>query len=456
MAVSLRVAMTLCLATCAATLLAADQSKDPEAILRSATDRIKAAKAYTADFDLEVKAGLAGQELGRAVSYKFAAQRPNRFLFLRTDGELGATIVSDGKKMLKYSPELQQYTEGAAPATLDEFSSSLPAMMTLEGGMGGYMLALLADDPAGRLTHGVTASNYVGVEVFEGNECHRLHFESDEIAYDIWITTGDEPTVRRVLPDFSALLGEEEKEMGYKMELSFRAKNWNFAPEVTDETFTFTPPGGTELVEEFAALVPAPVEPPVVSVHPLIGQPAPGFAAVHLDGENSFELKKDLGKKVIVLDFWATWCPPCVAGLPKLAEVAADFKDKPVSVLAVNVGEEADAINEFLKENELELAVLRDAGEVAEKYQVSGIPQTVLIGLDGRVHVVHVGLPNDLKVELTTQIDALLEREDLAAKELAKTQPKADSDEASEEPSKDEPAGDQPDAEKPADEPNAP
>lgn len=309
------------------------------------------------------------------------------------------------------------------------------------------MLALLADDPADRLTHGVTSSKYVGVEVFEGNECHRLHFETDEIAYDIWITTGDEPTVRRVLPDFSALLGEEEKEMGYKMELSFRAKNWNFEPTLSDETFKFTPPGGSELVEEFAALVPAPVEPPVVSIHPLIGQPAPAFAAVQLDGESSFELKKDLGKKVIVLDFWATWCPPCVAGLPKLAEVASDFKDKPVSVFAINVGEEADAINEFLKANELELSVLRDAGEVAEKYQVSGIPQTVLIGLDGRVHVVHVGLPNDLKAKLTDQINALLEREDLAAKELAKTHPKAESEEA---------AKDEPDANKPTEEPKAP
>lgn len=424
------------LMACLPTASAADVAKDPQAILRSATDRVKNAHSFTADMDLEVKIGLPGLEHGKFANYKVTAERPNRFLILRTDGDLGGTVACDGQTMLQYMSELRQYTEGPAPESLDEFSTSVESMMLLDGGLGGFMMALLSDDPMQRLTGQVKSSEYIGVETFQGSECHHLKFIAEEWDYDIWVTTGDEPTIRRILPDLSKQLGEEEKELGYTIQISFRTSKWQFDPELTDDAFAFKPPASAELVEEFTPIAPGPVEPPIVAVNPLVGQPAPTFALLKLEGEEAFELKDAIGKQVILLDFWATWCPPCVAGLPKLAEVATDFKDKKVAVYAVNVQEDAATIREFLKENNIEINVLRDAeASVAEKYDVSGIPQTVLIGLDGRVHVVHVGLPNDLKGELTEAINALLNGEDLAAKELAKANsPQQEpSDEAAEE-----------------------
>lgn len=400
---------------CSSVAFAADEATDPKAILRAAADRLQAAKSLSADMHVEVKVGISGFEHGKSAKYKVAVQRPNRFLLLRTDGDLGGTVASDGETLVEYRSELRQYTVVEAPKSLDEFGSG-----TLDGGMGGIMMAMLSDDPMERLTGQVTSSEYLGVETLEGVECHHLKFMAEEWDYDIWVTTGEKPTIRRIAPDLSKQLGEEEKEIGYSIKISYDATNWKFDPELPDATFAFTPPASAELVEEFTALVPPPVEPPVVAVNPLIGQPAPTFALSKLDGEE-IDLKDAIGKQVVVLDFWATWCGPCVVGLPKVAEVAADFKDKPVVVYAVNLKEEPEAISEFLKEQEIEINVLRDAqGSAAEKYDVSGIPQTVIIGLDGRVHVVHVGLPKDIKAELTEAINALLNREDLAAKELAK------------------------------------
>ncbi len=398
---------------------AAQGTTDPLTVLRSATDRVKDADAFSTDFEFAVKVGLPGLEHGRFARYKVAVERPNRLAFLRTEGDMGATVISNGQHLTQYAAELAQYTQSEAPESLDEFSTSVTGMMLIEGGMGGFMMALLSDDPFERLTSNVTSSEYLGEVVIEGVACHHLRFLQDDWGIDIWVTTGDQPTLRRIRPDLSKQLGEEETEMGFSITISLEYDHWNFDPDLAAESFAFVPPASAELVDELSARTPAPVIPPIVAVHPLVGQPAPKFALLELVGEKAMELETALGKKVIVLDFWATWCPPCVEGLPQVARVAEAFSDKPVAVYAVNIEEDAKTIREFLSERKIQLPVLLDAqGEVAQQYDVAGIPQTVLIGLDGRVQVVHTGLPTDLQDELTNAIKELLAGEDLAAREL--------------------------------------
>lgn len=127
--------------------------------------------------------------------------------------------------------------------------------------------------------------------------------------------------------------------------------------------------------------------------HPLDGQPAPEFTLPTLEGEQ-VSLADHSGKDVIVLDFWASWCPPCRKGLPILDEVARDFQDRPVAVYAVNIREGKALIRDFVGKNKLSLPVLLDdTGIVADDFQVSGIPQTVIIDRNGTIHSVHVGVP---------------------------------------------------------------
>ena len=127
--------------------------------------------------------------------------------------------------------------------------------------------------------------------------------------------------------------------------------------------------------------------------HPLNGQSAPAFSLVDMAG-NTVDLASHRGKDVVVLDFWASWCPACRKGLPVLDKVAQHFAGQPVAIYGVNIREGAALVAEFAKQNKLTLPLLLDdTGQVADSYGVSGIPQTVIIDRDGIVRSVHAGVP---------------------------------------------------------------
>lgn len=142
--------------------------------------------------------------------------------------------------------------------------------------------------------------------------------------------------------------------------------------------------------------------------HALQGQPAPTFKLSALQGD-PIDLDLPLGEQVIVLDFWASWCPPCREGLPIIAKVASDYADKGVVTYAVNVGESREEVQVFVRDTRLKVPVLLDESTgIAEKYGVNGIPQTVIIGRDGIVREVHVGLPYNMEEDLHETLDLLL------------------------------------------------
>jgi len=142
--------------------------------------------------------------------------------------------------------------------------------------------------------------------------------------------------------------------------------------------------------------------------HPLEGQPAPIFKLALLNG-GEFDLAAHRNKHIVILDFWATWCRPCRMALPMLAQVAELYKDRSVVFCAVNQQESSDRIRDFMKDLGLKCSVALDrSGEVASLYKVRGIPQTVIIGKDGKIQSVHIGLLPGLKKMLKQELDVLL------------------------------------------------
>lgn len=141
--------------------------------------------------------------------------------------------------------------------------------------------------------------------------------------------------------------------------------------------------------------------------HALVGKPAPLFATTYLDGE-PFDLAQHLGKDVIVLDFWATWCGPCRVAMPTLSEVTNEFRDRGVRMFAVNLAEAPDDVKDFVEQSGLELTVIMDPqGKISEDYQAEAIPQTVLIDRQGKVRFVHVGLLPNLREQLAAELTEL-------------------------------------------------
>jgi thiol-disulfide isomerase/thioredoxin len=148
--------------------------------------------------------------------------------------------------------------------------------------------------------------------------------------------------------------------------------------------------------------------------HPLLGQRAPMFTAQMLD-DSSFDLAQHLEKNVIILDFWATWCGPCVRALPIITDVAAKYKDQGVEFFAVNLGDEPAAVQAFLEEHKLSVPVVLDRdSRIGDLYKAEAIPQTVIIGKDGVVQAVHVGFSSNLQAELSHELDALVAGKKLA------------------------------------------
>ena len=122
----------------------------------------------------------------------------------------------------------------------------------------------------------------------------------------------------------------------------------------------------------------------------LIGKPAPDFELETLDG-SQFRLRDHRGK-VVVLEFWASWCGPCVHTLPQIDREVKELEDQGVVLVAVNVEEAPEAITAVLERLELETTVALDRdGVVAQQYAAVAIPQTVIIDSAGNVARLFVG-----------------------------------------------------------------
>ncbi|HTK73987.1 MAG TPA: TlpA disulfide reductase family protein, partial [Gemmataceae bacterium] len=123
---------------------------------------------------------------------------------------------------------------------------------------------------------------------------------------------------------------------------------------------------------------------------PLVGQAAFVFRGETLDGQR-FNLAEHKGR-FVVLDFWATWCGPCMQSLPMIEEVVKECADQDVRLFAVNMEEQPDQIKAVLERHKMKFPVVLDRdGAVAARYAVTAIPQTVLIDREGKIVRLFVG-----------------------------------------------------------------
>ena len=114
---------------------------------------------------------------------------------------------------------------------------------------------------------------------------------------------------------------------------------------------------------------------------PRIGNPAPDFTIQ--DGATSVTLH-NLREKVVVLNFWATWCPPCIQELPSLEQLQNKFKDRGVEVVGVSVDVDGKAYQQFLKDHKVDFLTVRDPDQKANSlYGTFKFPETYIIDRRG-------------------------------------------------------------------------
>ncbi|NLM01075.1 MAG: redoxin domain-containing protein [Treponema sp.] len=120
------------------------------------------------------------------------------------------------------------------------------------------------------------------------------------------------------------------------------------------------------------------------------GPQAIDFSLEMTDGK-MFRLFENLDKPILV-NYWATWCPPCVREFPDLEEMYAKYKDR-MNFIAVNSGENKNTIESFMNKHKYKIPVAMDSSSsVGRMYQISGIPTTFIVATDGSMVYGHVGM----------------------------------------------------------------
>lgn len=121
------------------------------------------------------------------------------------------------------------------------------------------------------------------------------------------------------------------------------------------------------------------------------GRFAPDFEVAFLSGER-FRLADNIGKKVIILNFFATWCGPCKEEMPELNNYYEKYKDESFILIGIDANEREDTVKDFLKEYNVTFPVGIDHdGRLQKLFTVRGLPTTVFIGADGTVNIYEIG-----------------------------------------------------------------
>jgi thiol-disulfide isomerase/thioredoxin len=138
------------------------------------------------------------------------------------------------------------------------------------------------------------------------------------------------------------------------------------------------------------------------------GDTLPELSTFELEGT----LPSSLSGKVIVLDFWASWCSPCAQSFPVLDDLQKKHAEQGVVVLAVSVDEKAEAMRAFLKKHPVTFSVMRDAKQkLVAAADVKTMPTTLIIDQEGKVRFVHNGFRGEeTRKQLSSEIESLLKQ----------------------------------------------
>jgi len=242
-------------------------------------------------------------------------------------------------------------------------------------------------DQAGSITQtGPTRVQVVRTDGF------RLTFVADRLAEKFLLGKSDVLGTCRVKLDevdqllFNSAIDESAAQLEYQQWKLRNAEEPKFAKDDGDAST----PGGASGTESA-----------------LVGKPAPDFALDLLAGQK-FHLADHKGQ-VVVLDFWATWCGPCLQAMPQVDRVTREFHDRGVQLVAVNLQESPKEITAMLARQKLNLTVALDRdGAVAEKYAATAIPQTVIIDRDGSVARLFIGGGSHFDDQLREALNAVV------------------------------------------------
>ena len=352
---------------------------DVALLLRESTAVYKAMKSYqhVADYHAQGK-DEQGEMHHDDHKYVLALERPNKFCFKPTDGSSDAA-VSDGKIFINYKSQNKQYTRVPAPGTYHEINIVDDVLFQP---IGTYLVALMLQGDAladKDFAKGLIRST-LKPDVTESGR--KLHILSAPLG----------PNGTPMLLAFDAqthLLTRailDAPQSGVK--ITETLTDVQVDKPIAPATFEYTPPAAARLMVKF-------LSPEEAVAADFEGKPAPDFTLKDREG-NDVSLASLKGK-IVVLDFWASWCGPCRRVMPTIQKIHDTLQAKDVVALGIDTADERADCDQFLKENpQYTLRVLLDRPKEASiansLYKVEGIPTTIIIDKAGIVRTYAVGV----------------------------------------------------------------
>jgi len=385
--------------------------------------RMKAAKSIRATVEMTIRSKVGEESLSAENSvYQMASLAPNLYTAYLKSTEQSFRIFCDGKTTsVLLSPTA--YYEAPTAESLQAVVDNLPVPL------GPYpepvmALTLCGVDPKESLMRDMESLEIVDREPYNNTaSIHIRGVQADGVSWDLWLATVEEHAQPlRMVIDLTKIVGSNDgselpKDFSYELELLF--KRWRIDGDMAPNLFTFKAPQDAvkyESLNDYNESMSADAP------HILTGQTAPDFDAVLYQPATDKEADSgvdtaaptvtlsDLKGKVVVLDFWATWCGPCINAMPVISGVANRFADRGVEFYAVNAGETDEDVQRFFETAKVKPKVLLDpAGEISSAFKADAIPQTVIVGKDGRIEIVHVGYLTleSLEQDLGDQLEIL-------------------------------------------------
>lgn len=133
---------------------------------------------------------------------------------------------------------------------------------------------------------------------------------------------------------------------------------------------------------------------------------AQDFTLNTLDGEQIS--LSSLKGNVVLVDFWATWCPPCQRSIPVLITLYNKYHDKGFTVLGISTSDSEDILKPFVKEKKIPYPILLGTNDVGRQYGVTGIPHMMIIDKKGKIVKTQVGYNEQMEMMFDEIIDSLL------------------------------------------------
>jgi thiol-disulfide isomerase/thioredoxin len=333
----------------------------------------------------------------------------------------GAAIVILGEDGYFEVDGLQSFRQAFESPDLG-YDTTTGENSIVSGGPGTGVFQRLLFQLSGKPLGDFASLKLDGETEVDGKKAHKLTGEVNlnplglpvegAVPFEMAIQQGGVPALLSYKPDLAPLVAKMAEKQPQLADLKFTIEctysDWKTGDAIDRSLLKVPEPGDVKKYASFQEFLKAMQGGGGPSADELVGKGAPDFELDLLNGKK-FKLSGEKGKSIVILDFWATWCGPCVRAMPIIDKVAKAYAAKGVKLIAVNLRETEAEVKAFMAQHKLAPTVVMDReGATANNYRVTGIPQTVIVGKDGNVAQVHVGLLPNLEDQLKKELDELL------------------------------------------------